>query len=57
MQMVDAFAEFECAIPKERTHAGLDAACKEGRIGGRPPESHEARFGHFAQRYSFSPSI
>jgi DNA invertase Pin-like site-specific DNA recombinase len=38
MQMVGAFAEFERAMLKERTHAGLDAARKEGRIGGRPPK-------------------
>jgi DNA invertase Pin-like site-specific DNA recombinase len=37
MQMVGAFAEFERAMLKERTKAGLDAARKEGRIGGRPP--------------------
>jgi DNA invertase Pin-like site-specific DNA recombinase len=37
MQMVGAFAEFERAVLKERTQAGLDAARKEGRIGGRPP--------------------
>ena len=36
MQMVGAFAEFERAMLKERTKAGLDAARKEGRIGGRP---------------------
>ena len=36
MQMVGAFAEFERAMLKERTHAGLEAARKEGRIGGRP---------------------
>src|SRR5271154_6596782 len=38
MQMVGAFAEFERAMLRERTHAGLDAARKEGRIGGRPPK-------------------
>jgi DNA invertase Pin-like site-specific DNA recombinase len=38
MQMVGAFAEFERAMLKERTLAGLDAARKEGRIGGRPPK-------------------
>ena len=38
MQMVGAFAEFERAMRKERTHAGLEAARKEGRIGGRPPK-------------------
>ena len=38
MQMVGAFAEFERAMLKERTKAGLDAARKEGRTGGRPPK-------------------
>ena len=35
MQMVGAFAEFEREMVRERTKAGLDAARKEGRIGGR----------------------
>jgi len=35
MQMVGAFAEFERAMVKERTSAGLAAARAEGRIGGR----------------------
>jgi DNA invertase Pin-like site-specific DNA recombinase len=34
MQMVGAFAEFERAILRERTKAGLDAARKQGRIFG-----------------------
>jgi DNA invertase Pin-like site-specific DNA recombinase len=38
MQMVGAFAEFERAILRERTKSGLDAARKEGRIGGRRPK-------------------
>ncbi|MDR3701068.1 MAG: recombinase family protein [Candidatus Sulfopaludibacter sp.] len=38
MQMVGAFAEFERAMLKERTRAGLDAARQEGRIGGRRPK-------------------
>src|SRR5450432_2791916 len=38
MQMVGAFAEFERAMLKERTKAGLDAARQEGRIGGRRPK-------------------
>jgi DNA invertase Pin-like site-specific DNA recombinase len=38
MQMVGAFAEFERAMLKQRTKAGLDAARKEGRIGGRRPK-------------------
>ena len=37
-RMVGAFAEFERAMLKERTKAGLDAARKAGRIGGRPPK-------------------
>ena len=35
MQMVGAFAEFERAMIKERTSAGLAAARAEGRVGGR----------------------
>jgi DNA invertase Pin-like site-specific DNA recombinase len=35
MQMVRAFAEFERAVIRERTSAGLAAAKAEGRIGGR----------------------
>ena len=38
MQMVGAFAEFERAILRERTKVGLDAARKQGRIGGRRPK-------------------
>ncbi|MGI8991916.1 MAG: recombinase family protein [Bryobacteraceae bacterium] len=38
MQMVGAFAEFERAMLKERTKAGLDAAREDGRIGGRRPK-------------------
>lgn len=38
MQMVGAFAEFERAMLRERTKAGLDSARREGRIGGRPPK-------------------
>ena len=41
MQMVAAFAEFERAMLKERTKAGLDAARREGRIGGRRPKLKE----------------
>lgn len=36
MQMVGSFAEFERAMLKERTLAGLESARREGRIGGRP---------------------
>jgi DNA invertase Pin-like site-specific DNA recombinase len=38
MQMVGAFAEFERAMLRERTKAGLDFARREGRIGGRRPK-------------------
>jgi len=41
MQMVGAFAEFERAMLRERTKAGLDAAREEGRIGGRRPKLTE----------------
>ena len=36
MQMLGAFAEFERQMIRERTRAGLQAARKQGRIGGRP---------------------
>ena len=38
MQMVASFAEFERAMLKERTQAGLDSARKDGHIGGRRPK-------------------
>ena len=38
MQMIGSFAEFERAMLRERTRAGLKAARKEGRIGGRRPK-------------------
>lgn len=38
MQMVGAFAEFERAMLRKRTKAGLDSARREGRIGGRRPK-------------------
>lgn len=41
MQMVGAFAEFERAMLRERTKAGLDAAREHGRIGGRRPKLTE----------------
>ena len=43
MQMVGAFAEFERAMLKERTKAGLDAAREEGRIGGCRPKLSEGQ--------------
>ena len=38
MQMVGVFAEFERAMLRERTQHGLEAARKEGRLGGRRPK-------------------
>ncbi len=38
MQMVAAFAEFERAMLRERTQAGLESAREQGRIGGRRPK-------------------
>src|ERR1043166_6085435 len=38
MQMVGSFAEFERAMIRERTQAGLLAARAGGRIGGRRPK-------------------
>jgi DNA invertase Pin-like site-specific DNA recombinase len=38
LSMIGAFAEFERAILRERTMAGLDSARKQGRIGGRRPK-------------------
>lgn len=35
MQMVGSFAEFERSMIRERTKAGLDAARRQGRVGGR----------------------
>jgi DNA invertase Pin-like site-specific DNA recombinase len=38
MQMVGAFAEFERAMLRERTRAGLENARRAGRTGGRRPK-------------------
>ena len=49
MQMVGAFADFERAMLRERTKAGLDAARLEGRIGGRRPNlSAQQNYATFA---------
>jgi DNA invertase Pin-like site-specific DNA recombinase len=37
-QMLGAFAEFERAMIRERTRAGLAAARAQGRTGGRRPK-------------------
>lgn len=38
MQMIGTFAEFERAMLRERTLNGLEAARKQGRVGGRRPK-------------------
>ena len=38
MQMIGSFAEYERAMVRERTKAGLERARGEGRIGGRRPK-------------------
>lgn len=43
MQMVGSFAEFERAMVRERTRAGLEAARKRGRVGGRRPKLTESQ--------------
>lgn len=43
MQIVGAFAEFERAMMRERTSAGLAAARGEGRIGGRRKQLDRAK--------------
>jgi DNA invertase Pin-like site-specific DNA recombinase len=41
MQIVGSFAEFERAMIRERTYAGLETARAQGRIGGRRPKLNE----------------
>lgn len=43
MQMLGAFAEYERAMVKERTQAGLRAASAAGRHGGRKPKFTQAQ--------------
>src|SRR3546814_13532469 len=38
MQMLGSFAEFERAMVRERTQAGLRSARAQGRSGGRQPK-------------------
>ncbi len=38
MQLIGVFGQFERSVLAERTKAGLDAARKQGRIGGRRPK-------------------
>lgn len=42
-QILGSFAEFEKSMLHERTMAGLRAARKKGRIGGRPPKLSDAQ--------------
>jgi DNA invertase Pin-like site-specific DNA recombinase len=43
--MFGALAEFERSLIGERTQAGLAAACRTGRTGGRPPKLTEDDLG------------
>src|SRR5713101_7278664 len=52
MQMVGAFAEFERAMLRERTKAGLEAARREGRIGGRRPKLTDQQRAEIARMVS-----
>lgn len=45
MRMVGSFAEFERAMIRERTMAGLVEARAAGGIGGRPPKLSSAQRG------------
>ena len=48
MQMVGSFAEFERAMIRERTSAGLSEARAAGRIGGRRPKLTPAQAAEIA---------
>lgn len=52
MQMVGAFVEFERAMIRERTSAGLAAARAEGRIGGRRKQLDAAKQREIAESVS-----
>ncbi len=49
MQMVGSFAEFERAMIRERTSAGLAVARAEGRVGGRRKKLDAAKRREIAQ--------
>ena len=49
MQMVGSFAEFEPAMIRERTSAGIAAARAEGRMGGRRPKLNAAQRADIAE--------
>jgi len=52
MQMVGAFAEFERAMLRERTKAGLESARQNGRIGGRCPKLSPQQQGEITRMVS-----
>ncbi len=52
MQMVGAFAEFERAMLRERTKAGLESARQNGRIGGRRPKLSAEQRGEITRMVS-----
>lgn len=49
MQMIGSFAEFERAMIRERTSAGLALARAEGRVGGRRRKLTERQRGEIAE--------
>ncbi len=49
MQMVGSFAEFERAMVRERTSAGLAAARAEGRVGGQRKKLDTAKRSEIAE--------
>lgn len=53
--MLAVFAEFERDIIQQRTKAGLEAARKRGRFGGRPPIEEKTKR-HIATLYSAGES-
>jgi DNA invertase Pin-like site-specific DNA recombinase len=58
IQMVGVLSEIEKAMLKVRTKAGLDAARKEGGIGGRRPNPvASAAGGNQSFRSLFTPHI
>jgi DNA invertase Pin-like site-specific DNA recombinase len=42
-QILGAVAQFERALIRERVQNGVDAARKQGRVGGRPPQADRRR--------------
>ena len=57
MQMVGAFAEFERAMIRERTSAGLAAARAEGRIGGRRKKARCRQASRDRRKRRFRPQV